>query len=331
MSDAADFSRGVCPSTLGKATPGKFSRKGIKALFEGKNVSPLLELVSPSRSAEDVLAEQKGRLSLSGMQEKYALLQVGKTLRLTRAGERGTHILKPIVSNDQVSRVEAMPANEHLSMQVAAQVFGIETAANGLVKLQDGGLAYLTRRFDYRTATEKFRMEDMASLAGYSPQTEGKHFKFKGNYLDVFMLLKKYVPAYRIEAEKFLNLLMFNYLICNGDAHLKNFSLLETTLGDFRLAPAYDLLNTELHIASEPFALDEGLLPSTHAGGKVHEEFKMLAELAELPKAIVERFIGKLLKVEAQVEALVSASFLPDNTKRQWLQMYQTRRARLER
>lgn len=300
-------------------------------MFEGKSVSPFLELVPPPRNIEEVLAEQLGRLSLSGMQEKYALIQEGKKIRLTAAGERGTHILKPIVKNDQVKRVEAMPANEHLSMQVAAQVFGIETAANGLVLLADGGLAYITRRFDYRTATEKFRMEDMASLAGYSPQTEGKHFKFKGNYLDVFKLLKKFVPAYRIEAEKFLNLLMFNYLISNGDAHLKNFSLLETHLGDFRLAPAYDILNTEIHIESTPFALDEGLLPSEHAGGQVHEEFKKLAELADLPPTIVDRFIQKLPGLEPKVEVLLEASFLPKKTKSQWLQMYQSRRAKLRR
>ncbi len=293
----------------------------------------MLQLVPPrsDMTSEALLAEQQGRLSLSGMQEKYAIIQDGRTLRLTVKGERGTHILKPVVSNDRLKRTAHMPANEHLSMQMAEQIFGIETAANGLVMLEDGSLAYLTRRFDYRTADIKFRMEDFASLAGYSPQTEGKDFKYKGSYLDAFQLLRKYVPAYQIEAEKLLTVLLFNYLISNGDAHLKDFSLLETTFGDFRLAPAYDLLNTEVHIVDTPFALDEGLLPPEHAGGKVHEEFTRLATLAELPTAIVEEFIANLGSVESQIEELVAASFLPERVKRQWLQLYQGRRAQLER
>lgn len=40
------------------------------------------------------------------------------------------------------------PANEHLTMQLAAQVYGIETAANTVCFFKDGEMAYLTKRFD---------------------------------------------------------------------------------------------------------------------------------------------------------------------------------------
>ena len=49
-----------------------------------------------------------------------------------------------------------------------------------------------------------------------------------------------------------------NFLICNGDAHLKIFSVLETESGDFRLSPAYDLINTKLKVDDRIFALDKG-------------------------------------------------------------------------
>jgi len=43
--------------------------------------------------------------------------------------------------------------------------------------------------------------------------------------------------------------LIFNYLISNGDAHLKNFSVIDYEQnGIYQLAPAYDLLCTKLHI-----------------------------------------------------------------------------------
>lgn len=36
-------------------------------------------------------------------------------------------------------------------------------------------------------------------------------------------LIQRYVPAWKIEMERFFRLVLFNYLFSNGDAHLKNF------------------------------------------------------------------------------------------------------------
>ena len=50
-----------------------------------------------------------------------------------------------------------------------------------------------------------------------------------------------------VDMERFFELVVFNYIYANGDAHLKNFSLILNGQ-DYRLAPAYDLLNTSLHV-----------------------------------------------------------------------------------
>ena len=42
----------------------------------------------------------------------------------------------------------------------------------------------------------------------------------------------------------------------------KDFSIIETPLGDFKLSPAQDLLNSRIHIEDKDFALDEGLIPA---------------------------------------------------------------------
>ncbi|WP_245760457.1 HipA domain-containing protein [Salegentibacter flavus] len=42
---------------------------------------------------------------------------------------------------------------------------------------------------------------------------------------------------------------------------MKNFAILETPMGDHWLSPAYDLLNTRIHVDDSDFALEEGLLP----------------------------------------------------------------------
>lgn len=71
------------------------------------------------------------------------------------------------------------------------------------------------------------------------------------SYEELGQILKQYCGAYPIEIEKLFRLIVFNYVIGNVDAHFKNFSLVPTPLGDFVLSPAYDLLNTKLHLPSE--------------------------------------------------------------------------------
>ena len=118
---------------------------------------------------------------------------------------------------------------------------------------------------------------------------------------------------------------VFNYLFSNGDAHFKNFSLLETPMGDFRLSPAYDLLNTRIHVNDSDFALDDGLLPKNMAKGKVRDQFCLLAEQAELSKHQLEGVFGKLLSNSEKVVKLVESSYLNDKAKRHYLQTYQAR------
>lgn len=63
-----------------------------------------------------------------------------------------------------------------------------------------------------------------------------------------------------VNMERFFTLVVFNYIFANGDAHLKNFSLILDGQ-DYSLAPAYDLLNTSLHVDGDDFGLDGGLSP----------------------------------------------------------------------
>ncbi|NBB30278.1 type II toxin-antitoxin system HipA family toxin [Cellulophaga sp. BC115SP] len=300
-------------------------------MFEGRKVSPILPYLSPVGNLEtdELFQENHTRISVSGVQEKFSVLLEKNRLRLVNEGERGAYILKPIPSTGK--NTVLMPANEHLTMQMARQVFEIETAENALIFFQNEQPAYLTKRFDLKKDGSKWAKEDFASLAGRTPQTHGTHYKYQGNYLELFAILKKYVPAYSIEAPKLWKLLLFNYLFSNGDAHYKNFSLIETELGDFRLSPAYDLLNSRLHINDGDFALEEGLLPKTIAKGKIHEQFFTLAQEAQIPEKTIERIFTFMLNQSEKVLPLIEASFLPEKTKRNYWQAYQTRLNKLKR
>lgn len=322
---------GRCPADLRQSAHG-YSRMGRLALWGGAAVSPQLAFDLPRTPDLDAPATQQlGRLSLSGLQEKYSLRQDGRELSLTGPDAQGTHILKPIISTTVAQRPELMPANEHLSMRLAAQVFDLRTAPSGLLFFADGTPAYVTRRFDVRDDGGKWAVEDFAALAGRTPATHGPDFKYEGHYLELFELLRQYVGAYVVEAGALFELLVFNYLIGNGDAHYKNFSLRETRFGDYVLAPAYDLLNTTLHVSDTPFALHGGLLPTDLARGKIGAQFRVLAAEAGLPGAITQRFFERLPAYTERVAALIERSFLPERARRSYLQGYQTRLRKLLR
>ncbi|MGB6153055.1 MAG: HipA domain-containing protein [Pricia sp.] len=319
-----------CPGTL-KEGVSTYCKTALNRLFDGRKVSPTLPYESPATNAitEKLFKENKKRLSISGVQEKFSVLLEKNKLRLISEGEHGQYILKPIPNVG--TRTAQMPANEHLSMQIARQIFGIETAENGLVFFKNGYPAYITKRFDVAGDGTKWAVEDFASLAGRTPQTHGTDFKYSGSYLELFELLKKHAPAYRVEAIKLFKLLLFNYLISNGDAHFKNFSLIETAFGDFKLSPAYDILNSRIHMEDKEFALEDGLLPPDRKTGKVTEQFFKLAELAGISEKQSAKAFKAITSSKEKVLALIKLSYLDEKTKKNYSQGYQTKLKRLLR
>jgi serine/threonine-protein kinase HipA len=319
-----------CPGTLAEGF-NTYSRTCLNRVFHGKSVYHILPYDSPASNPEtDELFEQNRKyMSISGVQEKFSVLLEKNKLRLINENERGTYILKPIPNVGKKS--DQMPANEHLTMQIARQIYGIETAENALIFFRNGAPAYITKRFDFKKDGVKLAQDDFASLAGRTPQTHGEHYKYLGNYLELFQLMQTYLSTYKLEAPKLLKILVFNYLFSNGDAHFKNFSLLETSMGDYRLSPAYDLLNSHIHIEDRDFALDEGLLPRNLAQGKIMMQFAKLAENAKISEKIFNDIMTLMLSKSNDVEKMVSASFLNDSTKRNYWQSYNGRLKQLSK
>jgi serine/threonine-protein kinase HipA len=313
-----------CPGTLAKGFD-TYSRTCLNRVFQGKKVNHVLPYDSPATNSEtaELFEENRMLMSISGVQEKFSVLLEKNKLRLVNEGERGTYILKPIPGAG--NRRDQMPANEHLTMQIARQVYGIETAENALIFFKNGTPAYITKRFDVKEDGTKLAQDDFASLAKRTPQTHGEHYKYEGNYLELFQLMKTFLPTYKLESTKLLKIVMFNYLFSNGDAHFKNFSLLETPMGDYRLSPAYDLLNSSVHINDKDFALDDGLLPKNLTQGIINKQFATLADEAGISENISKDILNLMLSRSELVEQMIHASFLNDSTKISYWQSYQGR------
>lgn len=208
-------------------------------------------------------------------------------------------------------------------MQLAEQVFEIETAANALIFFKNGEATYITKRFDILPNGMKLKMEDFASLAKKSP-ADGGNFKYDFSYEELGALIRKVVPAWRVEIEKFFSIVLFNYLFCNGDAHLKNFSVIQGSAGDYKLAPAYDLMNTRLHLKDRTFAPIKGLLADRQLSFVQRADFLEFAERIECnlksAQTILEKFTSK--ESESATVELVDNSFLSPQLKQNYKELF---------
>ena len=318
----------ICPSTLEKGH-STYSPIARRKLFGGVQVSHILPY-GEFTSAPELIEESdnnRNRMSLSGAQTKYSVLIDNGQLLLTEEGEQGTFILKPKLTDFLYP--EASPANENLTMQIAEQVYKIPTAPNGLCFFKDGTVAYITKRYDVNPDGSKIQQEDFASLAGVTADNAGKNYKYDSkSYEDIASLIRKHIPAWRVELIKFYRLMLFNFLFANGDAHLKNFSVLMTPEGDYVLSPAYDLINTLVHLPSDPiFALQRGLFstPSDNQGpvtGKMFHEFGIRIGL---PEKTVKKELDKFCAEYADIDKLIENSYLPDKLKKTYRLIYRTR------
>jgi len=323
----------VCPSTL---HPGftTYSPIAQATLFgnRGRKVSHILPFGSPGLNAKlnKAYNDKRKYISISGVQEKYSILQEVNNLLLTDKG--GTHILKPIPT-ERFERISDLPANEHVSMQIAKQVFGVRTAECGMIFFNDGSPGYITRRFDYKpNSEEKYQLEDFATLLRKSPELEGNSFKYNASYLDIATTIRQYAAAAPVVLVDFFRLLIVNYLIANGNAHLKNFSLIESAQGDFVLSPAYDLLCTKLHIDDNHLALHGGLYEGDYEeetyyniGTYTGTSFMVFAEKAGISLPFANQIIRMALQKTPETIQLIQRSFLSAEAKAKYIQIIHER------
>lgn len=301
-------------------------------LFGTDRVPALLEFAySSDEVAGEVIANMKS-ISISGVQDKLSALVDGERIRLARLGEQGRYIIKPAPSRKDIRYVRNLPANERLTMHIASEVYKIETAENGLITFSDGEKAYITKRFDVSPDGSKLPQEDFASLTGKTADTDGDNFKYNGSYEDIARTIDVFVAANRIDKEKLFKLVLFNYLYGNGDAHLKNFSVLQTADGDYRLSPAYDLINTALHGDEEDFALQQGLsadIEKSDVYERSHHpcqsDFVSFGRKIGLGNRRISALMAPFLKVHPQVDKLIDASELDDVCKRRYKAICQER------
>lgn len=208
---------------------------------------------------------------------------------------------------------------ENLSMNLA-DAYRIPTAEHALIR-KDGQYFYLTKRMD-RDAGKRIPMEDFCQLS--KRLTEDK---YKGSYESFGDLLDHDSSRPLMDKAELLYRLLFCFLIGNNDMHRKNFSLLYQE-GEYRLSPAYDLLNVMLIYPKDP---EEMALTVNGKKKNLHKkDFLSLAESLHLPQKVYFSFVRRLKDGMPQAMELIQNSLLSEERKGSFLLMLQERIARLE-
>ena len=324
----------VCPSILQKGYD-TYSPVARRTLFDGHAVSHIFSEPSPDTGTVEANEAVKsvGRISLSGAQPKFSIVVDDDKLRYIREGEQGTFILKPRPTAYQIINRDFCVANEHVTMQIASQVYGIETAANAICFFNDGTPAYITRRFDVHSKG-KYKQEDFAALLGYTKDNAGSNYKYdKASYEECAEVIHKYVKATLVDIRRFFRIILFNFVTLNDDAHLKNFSLIERN-GEYRLSPAYDLINTSLQLMNPHiFALDKGLFKEGMVFSDTHtisrSDFEEFGKRIGLPIKVIKQEIDMFAAEQPLVKELLGRSFLSPSLQKQYWMAFDYRRKML--
>ena len=303
----------------------------LNDLWNGRTASPILPFTKPE--AREFNRKHAHRISVSGYQDKMSLGLVGQQLLPVESG--GDYILKPIPSHPYLDLVADLPANEYITMLIASQIFGLETAACGLVHFADGEPAYITRRFDrdFETGATLF-LEDMCQVSQRSSATHGRNFKYDGSYEEMGQILNEHCHD-QASLDEVFRLVVFNFVTGNGDAHWKNFSILtEPKTKKLRLAPAYDLLSTAVHLPNEgPTALDLFVDYITDAfqelGQLSDSDFRELGNRFGVEQAVIEATLTTARSNKSSIRDLIDQAPLSDEANRRYLEIVDTRLAAL--
>lgn len=181
------------------------------------------------------------RLSLAGAQDKTAVVLINNKIAIPDDNIPSTHILKPAI-NGYKETIE----NEYLCLKVAEKL-GIQIP-NIQIGNANNTKYFLIERYDRtikNNQIKRIHQEDFCQASNipsaYKYQSEGG-VDFKRC---IEILKKTTKPA--VSIKKFVELMIFNYLISNNDAHGKNFSILHYDNDNILFAPAYDLLCTSVY------------------------------------------------------------------------------------
>ena len=211
--------------------------------FEAKSESELATLIEMLPLRPLLVGERGLRLSLAGAQSKFPVIVRDGQIGLPLGNAPSTHILKPELS----PWFKGIALNEHCCMTLARHL-KLAVPQTRFMRIGKHP-CLLVERYDRKVDAATGRVvrihqEDFCQALGRAPEQK---YQVDGGPLvrEIVRLIRSgWSTAPALDVLSFIDLLMFNAIIGNADAHGKNYSMLYHDDGARRLAPGYDLVST---------------------------------------------------------------------------------------
>jgi serine/threonine-protein kinase HipA len=266
-------------SYLGEDLPGAL----VAEPMEPEEVpASVLSAHGKARAIKFEKVTRENKFSLAGIQMKFSMKQQDGRYNLSKGDTLGDWIIKtPSTKHKDV------PVNEFTAMTLASMA-GVEVPEIRLVEvdkldnlpqinLPDEKMAFAIKRFD-RNDGQRIHMEDFAQVLVKYP-----HEKYNSSsYEQIGKILYNFSGDGLADAQQFARRLLVNILLANGDAHIKNWSLLYSDQVTPRLSPAYDIVTTSVYFDNERrYALNLGKTKEWY--DVTHANFEAWAKRAGVP------------------------------------------------
>lgn len=294
-------SEGICPGTLKSGFSG-YSPRTVKEVFGGKTMPLDFPLTLP---------EGPGKYPIKIEKRKFDW-----------ADESSNLFIEVFEEDDRA-------ANQQLSLQLANQLFQIPVAPSALSFLNDGRTALISR--------QQIISGDMLQLSILDGHTAGPDAHYRYSYHDISKLIDKYFPAPIPAKELLFKIVAVNYLLNNGESHLKEFRLVEERgEGDLEIAPMQCIYNTALHGDATDLALMDGFYlrdvdkASYKAlGYYAYDDIYQFGLRMDLVNFRVKRFLDSILTKKDDVLEMIIRSYLSDAGKRTYAELFLKRHERM--
>ncbi|MFT5207882.1 MAG: serine/threonine-protein kinase HipA [Candidatus Omnitrophota bacterium] len=184
------------------------------------------------------------RISGAGAQDKLMIAFVDGKIAIPLKNTASTHIIKPSIKG-----LEDSVRNEFFCMSLAKSI-GLSVPTVQILTLETESY-YVVERYDRQIKADivtRLHQEDFCQMMHIPPEMK---YENEGGptLINCFDLLKQRIASGAMAGKNKIELfkaVLFNFLIGNGDAHGKNYSILYFNDGE-SLAPLYDLMCTSVY------------------------------------------------------------------------------------
>lgn len=231
---------GDCAGAVSFQVPGKHPASPAKPRFRPLSDAEAASLLRDLANRPLGIDEDFRGISGAGAQDKLIACVADGKILLPLDGTPSTHIVKP-----DLARFPQSVFNEWFCMKLSAAC-GFDTAKCDIVEF-GGESYYVTERYDRQTEdgiVTRLHQEDFCQLLKCRPEIK---YQDQGgpSIVDCARLVREMrLPV--ADLLSFVDRVVFNFIVGNGDAHGKNFSVLYRGRQP-RLAPVYDVLSTTVY------------------------------------------------------------------------------------